>query len=135
MDVQLPTKTFSKASNPASLSNYFYQMNWINITSEEQLNLIAEQSKLKPQVIFKHSTRCSVSSMALNRMERADKPESIDFYLLDLIQHRNISSKIADLFQIHHESPQVLLIKNGECVYDESHMGINMDELMEQSAQ
>lgn len=109
-------------------------MNWIQITTEEQLHQIAEQSKYKPQVIFKHSTRCSVSSMALNRIERVDTPETIDFYLLDLIQHRNISSKIADQFQVHHESPQVLLIKNGACIYDESHMGINMDELLEQSA-
>jgi bacillithiol system protein YtxJ len=134
MVAQQPIRTFSKADN-FRLTRTQKQMNWINITTEEQLDQIAEKSKEKAQVIFKHSTRCSVSSMALNRMERADTTETIDFYLLDLIQHRHISSKIADQFQVYHQSPQVLLIKNGECVYDESHMGINMDELMEQSIQ
>lgn len=110
-------------------------MNWIPLTSESQLEQISEQSKNKPQVIFKHSTTCSISGMALGRMERSEAPEGIDFYLLDLKQYRNISHQIADKFQVHHESPQVLLIKQGECVYDESHYGISMDELVEQSAQ
>jgi bacillithiol system protein YtxJ len=56
----------------------------------------------------------------------------VDFYFLDLIQHRNISNKIAQEFSVFHESPQVLLIKNGECVYDESHSGISMDEIADQ---
>jgi len=110
-------------------------MNWIPLTSEEQLDQISELSKNKPQAIFKHSTTCSISSMALGRMERSVAPESIDFYLLDLKQYRNISNLIAEKFQVHHESPQVLLIKKGECIYDESHYGIQMDELVEQSAQ
>ncbi len=110
-------------------------MNWIPLTSEAQLETISEASKNKPQVIFKHSTTCSISGMALSRMNRSEFPETIDFYLLDLKQYRNISNQIAAQFHVHHESPQVLLIKQGECVYDESHYGINMDELVEQSAQ
>jgi bacillithiol system protein YtxJ len=107
-------------------------MKWIPLTSEDQLIEIRERSATLPQVIFKHSTRCGTSSMVLNRLERADAPESVDFYFLDLISHRNLSNKIAEEFSVYHESPQVLLIKNGECVYDESHMGIQMDELVEQ---
>ena len=110
-------------------------MNWIPLTSEAQLDNIAEQSFNKPQVIFKHSTTCSISGMALSRMDRSEFPSSIDFYLLDLKQYRSISNQIAEKFQVHHESPQVLLIKKGECIYDESHYGIQMDELVEQSAQ
>lgn len=109
-------------------------MNWIPLTTEDQLILIKEKSFSIPQVIFKHSTRCSTSSMVLNRLERAEAPASIDFYYLDLLTHRNISNKIAEDFQVYHESPQVLLIRNGECVYDESHMAITMDELTTLSA-
>jgi bacillithiol system protein YtxJ len=109
-------------------------MNWIPLTTEDQLILIKEKSFSIPQVIFKHSTRCSTSSMVLNRLERADTPATIDFYYLDLLAHRNISNKIAEDFQVYHESPQVLLIRNGECVYDESHMAITMDELVSLSA-
>lgn len=106
-------------------------MNWISLTTEEQLDQIKEKSAAVPQVIFKHSTRCSISSMVLDRLERSAPPASTDFYFLDLIAHRNVSNKIAELFGVYHESPQVLIIKNGECVYDESHMGIRMDEIAE----
>lgn len=107
-------------------------MNWIKLTSTDQLNSIKEKSNQVPQVIFKHSTRCSISSMALGRLERTPAPEQADFYYLDLIAHRDISNKIAEEFHIHHESPQVLVIKHGKCVYDESHMGISMDEIASQ---
>ena len=106
-------------------------MNWIRLDSEEQLNEIKARSANIPQVIFKHSTSCSISSMALNRLERAAVPETIDFYLLDLIRYRSISNKVAQEFDVHHESPQILLIRNGECIYDESHMGIRADEIVE----
>lgn len=107
-------------------------MNWITLTSAEQITELRERSYQRPQVIFKHSTRCSISSMALNRLERSGAPAEADFYYLDLIAYRNISQQIAHDFQVHHESPQVLVIKNGECTYDESHYGISMDELTEQ---
>ncbi len=109
-------------------------MNWIKLDSEEQLNEIKAKSADTPQVIFKHSTSCSISAMALNRLERASVPETIDFYLLDLLRFRSISNKVAEEFAVHHQSPQVILIKNGECVYDESHMGISADEIVEQAA-
>ena len=108
-------------------------MNWHTIISEEQLDTIQEASFHKPQLIFKHSTTCSISKMALSRFERADAPDSIDFHYLDLLNYRAISNAIAEKFQVHHESPQVILIKNGECTYDESHYGIMMDEVIEQA--
>jgi bacillithiol system protein YtxJ len=109
-------------------------MKWIQLTATEQLDDIRVKSIQRPQVIFKHSTRCSVSSMALNRLEREEAPENADYHFLDLIQYRTLSGEIADTFQVHHESPQILLIKNAECVYDESHQGISMQELAEQIA-
>ncbi|MEO5681548.1 MAG: bacillithiol system redox-active protein YtxJ [Chitinophagaceae bacterium] len=109
-------------------------MNWILLTTEIQLEQIIKHSAERPQVIFKHSTRCSISSMAKNRLERNYKPVDIDFYFLDLLAHRPLSFKVADTFQVSHESPQILLIKNGLCVYDESHTGISMDEIVEKSS-
>ncbi len=108
-------------------------MDWILLNAEEQLQQIITHSAQRPQLIFKHSTRCSISSMAKNRLERNEPVSSVDFYFLDLIAHRNLSNKVADIFNVEHESPQVLLIKNGKCVYDESHSGISMDEIAAQS--
>jgi bacillithiol system protein YtxJ len=107
-------------------------MNWKLLTTEDQLNQIKRASQQTPQVIFKHSTRCATSSVAKNRLERAQTPEKVEFYFLDLIKYRSISNKIESDFMVNHESPQVLLIRNGECVYDESHSGISMDEILEQ---
>ena len=107
-------------------------MNWIDLISADQLSEIKELSGTRPQVIFKHSTRCATSSLAKNRLERDMQPETCDFYFLDLIKHRSLSNKIAEEFAVSHESPQVLLIINTECVYEESHSGIRMDEIAEQ---
>lgn len=104
-------------------------MNWHPIKAIDQLDEIKAASFTTPQVIFKHSTTCSISRMAFNRFERAEAPENVDFHYLDLLNYRQISNAVAELFQVHHESPQVILIKDGECTYDESHYGIMMDEL------
>ncbi|MBC9930089.1 bacillithiol system redox-active protein YtxJ [Chitinophaga qingshengii] len=104
-------------------------MNWKTLTSEEQLSEINEASAQQPVVIFKHSTRCSISSMAKSRLERAAVPEGLTFYYLDLLAYRDLSGKIAHQYRVPHESPQVLLIRNGACIYDESHTGISMDEI------
>ena len=104
-------------------------MNWIPLLNEQQLEEIKKNSGCRPQVIFKHSIRCSVSSMARNRLDRNEFPNGVDFYFLDIVNHRGISNKIAADFHVRHESPQVLIIKEGECVYDESHSGIHMDEI------
>jgi bacillithiol system protein YtxJ len=108
-------------------------MHWIHLNDEEQLKQIIAKSQQKPQVIFKHSTRCSISAVALQRLQKADQPSDIDFYFLDLIAHRDISNKVAQVFGVNHESPQVLLIKDGLCVFDESHLGIHMDDILEQA--
>lgn len=109
-------------------------MNWIPLTDEAQLSEISTRSSERPQVIFKHSTRCSISSMALSRLERSDASDAVDYYYLDLIKYRPISAQIAEKFHVAHESPQILLIRNGACTYDESHYGISMEEILEQAA-
>jgi bacillithiol system protein YtxJ len=109
-------------------------MHWIHLTDEEQLKHIISKSQNRTQVIFKHSTRCSISSVALNRLQKTDQPSDMDFYFLDLLAYRSLSNKISEVFQVHHESPQVLVIKDGECVYDESHLSISMDDIVENAA-
>ena len=107
-------------------------MNWTALSAENQIDNIILKSRENPQVIFKHSTRCSISSVALNRFQKIENPEHIDFYLLDLIAYPSVSNNIAEVFQVHHESPQVLMIVNGECIYDETHLAISPEELFEQ---
>lgn len=104
-------------------------IHWIPLQRMEQLEELVVNSSNRPQVIFKHSTRCSISSMVLNRLERETPPEGWDFYFLDLLAHRNISNAIAEKLQVHHESPQIILVKNNEVVMEDSHMSIQMDEL------
>jgi bacillithiol system protein YtxJ len=108
-------------------------MKWITLKSEEELAAVTEKSYNTPQVIFKHSTRCSISSVVKRRLDNEEIPDGIDFYYLDLLSFRSLSNKIAEQFAVYHESPQVLLIKNGECVYDESHIAIQMDDILEQA--
>lgn len=108
-------------------------MNWISLTSIEQLETIKQKSFVKPQVIFKHSTRCPISSMVLSRLENAEDFTLIDFNFLNLIQYRNLSNKISEDFKVVHQSPQILVIKNGECVYDESHNSIYIQDIVNAS--
>lgn len=107
-------------------------MNWTPLQTTEQVEEIIVRSQTTPQVIFKHSTRCSISSVAKNRLERADAPEGIDFHYLDLLSYRSVSNTITERFGVYHESPQILLIKDGRCIYNESHTSIDMEELREQ---
>lgn len=107
-------------------------MDWELLISEDQLDQIKQRSEQTPQLIFKHSTRCFVSSMARRRLERTSAPGQVDFHFLDLIKYRNISNKVERDFMVDHESPQILLIKNGQCIYTESHSGISMNEIEKQ---
>jgi bacillithiol system protein YtxJ len=106
-------------------------MQWKYITDVNQIDEIKKQPGYS--LIFKHSTRCSVSMMAKRRFEMdwAVIPEDTNLYFLDLISHRNISAEVAEKFQVHHESPQILLIKDGSCVLDASHGDISADEVAE----
>lgn len=106
---------------------------WKVIRQHEDIDDIKRMSVIKPQVIFKHSTRCNISSLALKRIEQNTLPQDIDFHYLDLIAHRDISNQISKTFDVWHESPQILLISNGECIYDESHLAIEMEEIIQQA--
>ncbi len=114
-------------------------MNWIPLTDTTQLHKIINDNKkqdalLQTVLLFKHSTRCSISSMALNRLQTkwlADQTNHITPYLLDLLNYRDVSNEIASLLNVEHASPQVLIIQNGKCVYHSSHNGIVYTDILE----
>jgi len=108
-------------------------MNWIPLQNEQQLEELKIKSDSRTQVIFKHSVRCGVSGVVKSRLEKGKLPLDLDIHFLDIIHHRTLSNKIAEEFKVYHESPQVLVIRNGECVYDESHLGINPKEIVAQA--
>ena len=106
-------------------------MNWRKLESLAQLDSIDAASHRIPVAIFKHSTRCSVSSTALDRLNRNsgdDLPES-EIWYLDLIAHRDLSNAIAERYGVIHESPQLIIIRNGKAVHDTSHLAISYPEL------
>ena len=99
---------------------------WKPLTRVEQLDTIETLSKGKTQVIFKHSTRCGISRMVINQfIEAYDVNANLDLYYLDLLCHRDVSNEVGYKFQVMHESPQLLIIKNGVTVAHASHGGIN----------
>ncbi|TKD65867.1 bacillithiol system redox-active protein YtxJ [Flavobacterium sp. ASW18X] len=102
-------------------------ISWIPLENEDQLNIITEQSKLRTQVLFKHSTTCGISRMVLNMFtSNFDVPEGeMDMYFLDLHAYRNVSNKIAEVFQVVHQSPQLIIVKDGKVVFHTSHGAIS----------
>ena len=113
-------------------------MNWNELKDDQMLDKIMSESNEKIVMIFKHSTRCSISAMAINRLERNWKDEemaNVKPYYLDLIRYRSISNEISSKFGVVHQSPQVLLIRNGSCVYEDSHMGINYENIKKLSGE
>jgi len=106
-------------------------MNWIPIESAAQLSKIKDRSHEVPCLIFKHSTTCPISSMAKYRLEGSwdIDPSAVEVYFLDLLRFRSISNQIAEDFQVHHESPQIIFVQNGEVTLDASHLDISVDEV------
>jgi bacillithiol system protein YtxJ len=107
------------------------KINWNELTDLGQLNEIIAISNEKPVAIFKHSTRCSVSRMALKQFENEfNSSDKVTPYFLDLIANRDISNEIANRFGVTHQSPQLILIKGGKAIYNVSHSDIDAEELV-----
>lgn len=107
-------------------------MEWTEIDSPEIITSIKNDTSGKLFLIFKHSTRCSISSMAKSRLERnwiSEIPISQLFYL-DIIRYRSISNQLAEEFSVVHESPQVIVMKNGEVIYTASHNSISPQTIL-----
>lgn len=100
-------------------------MKWIPIEHIDQLATIRNASFDSAQIIFKHSTRCNISADALAEMDRSE----LEAWYLDLLAYRDISDKIAEEYGVIHKSPQVIVIRNGEAVYNESHWHIRPEDI------
>ncbi len=112
-------------------------MNWHQLTQASQLEEIKKESQQRPVLIFKHSTRCNISATAKGRLERKWKEDEVGNlapYYLDLISLRSLSNEVAETFDVPHQSPQVLLISKGECIFDASHFDISFDEISQQAS-
>ena len=118
---------FNKIFNSATEEDEKSDIGWISLTNLEQLDRIVEDSKTKSQVIFKHSTRCGISRVVLRQFEKQYPftSEEVDLYYLDLLNHRDVSNEIASHYHVYHESPQLLIIKDGQVIKHASHESIN----------
>lgn len=109
-------------------------MKWNTLESQDQIGQIKKESQELPVLIFKHSTRCNISRATLDRLERnwkeAELPE-MKLYFLDLLSYRQISDQIAEEFEVWHESPQVLIIRNERSTFDTSHFNIDFQKIKE----
>jgi len=125
--MSLFSSIFGSSENQITSNN---NVNWIPLIFMGQLDEIVSLSDEKPVVLFKHSTRCSISRMALKQFENEfDLEDKVDAYFLDLLEYRDISNEITSRFNVYHQSPQLLLIKEGKSVYDVSHSDIDAAEL------
>jgi bacillithiol system protein YtxJ len=108
-------------------------MKWNSLASESDLEALLSESKTRPVLIFKHSTRCSISATAKARLERNWKDadaQVVKPYYLDLIAHRSVSNRVAELTGVRHESPQAIVLKDGKVVHHASHSAIYYEELL-----
>ncbi|MFW5658774.1 MAG: bacillithiol system redox-active protein YtxJ [Bacteroidota bacterium] len=108
-------------------------MQWQQIHSPDEVEAVQKRSYDKPQVILKHSTRCNISAMSKARLERAytDSADALDWHLLLVVEDRRASSHAAELFDVHHQSPQLMLIVNGECIFEETHGEISLQDTLD----
>lgn len=118
---------FNKLFNTSSGHNDQMVLPWIPLNSLNQLNDLKEKSITKTQLVFKHSTRCGISRMVLKQFEKDYRfsENNVDLYYLDLVGFRDVSNEIASTFDVYHESPQLLVVKNGGVVAHASHGAIN----------
>jgi len=106
------------------------KIDWVQLTNSEQLDQVVDDSAKKPVLLFKHSTRCAISTMALDRYKRGFNSDVVmENYFLDLLSFRDISNAIAQRFGVTHQSPQVILLSKGEVVYHTSHQDISFDKI------
>jgi bacillithiol system protein YtxJ len=124
--------SFFKSLFGSESQNDSPKMNWVDLNHLDQLDVIVQKSWEQSVVIFKHSTRCSISRMALKQFENGfDLEGKIVPYFLDLLEYRPISNEIASVFGVTHQSPQILVIRDGVSVYNASHDGIQAEILHE----
>lgn len=111
------------------MPNQVEMLDWKPLTELDQVSVIDQDSHSSVQAIFKHSTTCPISHMAKNRVETNWKLPEVTAYYLDLKMYRAISAAIADRWNVQHESPQIIVVKEGKVIYHESHLDIDTDKI------
>ncbi len=113
--------------NPESESRADF--GWRSINDDDALREIVMASNTKPQVIYKHSTRCATSFFALKNVQRisGEGRKKADFYMVDVIGQRTLSFQVAELLGIHHESPQLIILKDGEVCWHGAHQNVGAE--------
>ena len=98
-------------------------LEWQDLETSGDLRTLIRRSHDIPVVIFKHSVRCGASAIVKRRLEEDWdlQNDAVDTYLLDLVAHRDLSNEVAKAFGVRHQSPQVLIIKDGRSIFDASH--------------
>ena len=104
---------------------------WLNLSNDKSIEILIAESEIKPVLIFKHSTRCSISSMALKFFESDWKNvENVKCYFIDLIAYREVSNMLAQKTHVEHQSPQVIVLKNNHVIYNASHHSIDAEKIL-----
>ena len=106
-------------------------LTWLPLTSSEQLETIKTESNTASVLIFKDSTRCGISKMVIKQFEKlfTEENQHLKVYYLDLLNYRDISNEIAVKFQVMHQSPQLIVVRNGSTVHYASHNDITLVNL------
>jgi bacillithiol system protein YtxJ len=122
-------KLFGKSEE--ELPQVSQQLEWFNLTSIDDLDAAIELSHKRPILIFKHSTRCSISTSALERLRRFwdGNQVNVQAFYLDLLNHRDVSGEIAERLKVEHQSPQMILVKDGEAIFNSSHQMIDFRDV------
>ena len=118
-------KTLFGANNKNSEKQEKKQLPWKRLTKIEQLDFLIKESKTKPVLIFKHSTRCGISKMVFRNFEGQFNGENFALYYLDLLAYKALSDEVGFRFQVLHQSPQIIILKDGNTIANASHYGIN----------
>ena len=103
-------------------------MEFQSLESLEQLDEIVVSKG--NSIIFKHNTTCPISRNAKRKLQEDGDllPDNTPVFLVDLIANREISNAVANKLNVKHESPQLLVIKDGKCTYNESLFNISVEE-------
>lgn len=121
---------FKNLFGASETENKTSNVGWKRLTNVDQLQEVIKESAEKPVAIFKHSTRCGISRMVLKQFEAEyDLDDLVTPYFVDLLENREVSNEIANQLGIAHQSPQLLLVRNGKTIYDASHGDIYADDL------
>lgn len=97
------------------------------LSTPDQFDALLAASADHPVVIFKHSPTCGTSAMAYDELSDLLEGDGADVHLLDVLRSRPLSQAVAARLGVRHESPQVLILKDGAVRWQGSHYRVTAD--------